>query len=590
VIWPTGLAPNESVTVASVGERGDHDVIMARCSLSYFCFLLALAGCTSQGLPSRPGAPDAALGGGTFPAGTTGAGGVQTTATGGPASGGTSALGSGGATGTGGLPVTVADAAPPPDAARNDGVGGTTLPVITGGAGGALSPDARVVGGSGGTVVAPPDAWTAGTDAVTGILVSSPATIDVGTVSVGTTSFAATAVITNIGATTAVRIQPSGVGLSASGCVGALPFGASCALSITVTPTVAGPIVGSVDVSATPGTGTPLRITVTGVAVPIGAFFLSPSIVTLGDIGVGEAIPIEVTVTASANLTGLVIGLQGPDLKLDPTSTCVSTLPVGTSCVIAAVFMATAAGSPVSDSIVVSQGGVVKAVPVTANVLAPAKLAVTPPSAALTATPGTVGSRLDINVGNLGGMSTGPLAVALGGPDASDFAIVEDRCSVVTLAGAKFCTITLAYKPSLNISHTETATLTITDMGPAGSTASVRLSGGPTSPPSLTIVGGPALGSVMAGSIGAEVLFTVTNNSATSTGTLTASLTSTLITISSNTCATVATLSQGETCTIGLRLAPPARTLPQAISALLTVTSANASSVAASVTGAVVSI
>jgi hypothetical protein len=444
-----------------------------------------------------------------------------------------------------------------------------------------------VAGGSGGTVVAPPDAWTAGADAVTGVLVSSPATIDVGTVSVGTTSFAATAVITNIGATTAVRIQPSGVGLSASGCVGALPFGASCALSITVTPTVAGPIVGSIDVSTTPGSGTPLRITVTGVAMSAGAFFLSPSVIALGEVGVGEAVPVEVTVTAGTNLSGLVAGLQGPDLKLDPTSTCVSTLSAGTTCVIAAVFMAAAAGSPTADSIVVSQGGVVKSVPVTANVLAPAKLAVTPPTADLAATPGQSSSAFDINVGNIGGMSTGPLAVSLGGPDAIDFAIVEDRCSIVTLASSKFCTITLAYKPPLNISHTETATLTITDRGPAGSTATVSLTGGGGGP-ALSIVGGPDLGSVAPGAVGAETLFTITSLSARPTGALTVSLASPFITISSNTCAAKATLNKGESCTIGLQLAPPANTLPQAISALLTVTSPNATS-SASVAGSVVS-
>jgi hypothetical protein len=316
---------------------------------------------------------------------------------------------------------------------------------------------------------------------------------------------------------------------------------------------------------------------------------MTPSAISLGDVIVGAVVPIRVTVTAGAALTGIVAGVQGPDLRIDPTSTCTSTLPTGTSCVIAALFAAAAAGTPVSDSIVVSQGGVVKSVPVTANVLAPAKLAVTPSAADLAATPGQSSAAIDINVANIGGASTGPLAVSLGGPNASDFAIVEDRCSIVILASGKFCTITLAYKPPLNISHTETATLTITDMGSAGSAASVRLSGGPTSPPSLTIAGGPALGSVMPGSTGTEVLFTVTNNSAASTGALTASLTSTLITISSNTCATMATLGQGESCTIGLRLVPGAGTAPQAISALLTVSAAHASSTATAVTGYVVS-
>jgi len=316
---------------------------------------------------------------------------------------------------------------------------------------------------------------------------------------------------------------------------------------------------------------------------------MTPSAISLGDISVGEVVPIQVTVTTSGDLTGLAEGLQGPDLKINTTSTtCTSTLPAGTSCVIAAYFTANTAGSPVSDSIVVSQGGVVKAVPVTANVLAPAKLAVTPSAADLAATPGQSSTAIDINVGNIGGMSTGPLLVALAGADASDFAIVQDKCSIVTLASAKYCTIALVYKPSPSISQRETATLTITDRGPAGATASVRLSGGPGGP-ALSIVGGPALGSVAPGAVGAEVLFTVTNSSATPTGAVTVSLASPLITIASNTCAAKQTLNQGETCTIGLRLAPPASTLPQAIAALLTVTSANASS-SASVTGNVVSI
>ena len=554
---------------------------MTRLSLACSYCLVCLAACTSQGLSSHPLAPDAALGGS---AGTGG-----TTTTGGSSSGGASALGSGGATGTGGLAATNADAAPTVDA-KVDGAGGTTFPVITDGAGGVLSPDARVVGGS--VIIPPPDALPpdllpTSTDARTGILVATPASIAMGTVEVGSTA-SATLVITNVGATTTVKIDPSGAEFAASGCAGVLPSTASCILTIALTPVVAGVVDGSVDVWATPGTGIPLQITVTAVAVNPGSFFVTPSAISLGDVSAGAVVPIQVTVTAGTDLSGLVASVQGPDLKIDSTSTCTSTLRTGTSCMIAAVFISTAAGSPVSDAVVISQGGVVKSVPITANVLAPAKLAAVPASADLSAAPGTSSARLNINVGNVGGMSTGPLAVALGGPDAIDFAIVEDGCSTVTLAGGNFCVVTLAYKPSPTVSRTETATLTITDMGPAGSTASVRLSGGPTSPLGLTLAGGPALGSVAPGAVGAETLFTVRNNAATPTGALTASLTSSLITISSNTCAAKATLNQGESCTIGLQLAPPANTAPQTISALLTVTG-TAGSTAASVTGNVVS-
>jgi hypothetical protein len=65
------------------------------------------------------------------------------------------------------------------------------------------------------------------------------------------------------------------------------------------------------------------------------------------------------------------------------------------------------------------------------------------------------------------------------------------------------------------------------------------------------------------------------------------SLTSPLITISSNTCAAKATLNKGESCTIGLRLAPSQGTLPQAVAGLLTVSAENAGTTSASVTGTV---
>ena len=448
---------------------------------------------------------------------------------------------------------------------------------------------ALTVVGCGGSENKPtvPDGSTGGIDGGPGKLANltaNPTTVPLGSVDVGKTSTPATVKITNSGtAASTVTVTPTGVGISASGCAGSLAIGASCDITIIATPTAPGAIVGSVAVAA--ANGNTIGISVTGTAVVPGAFTVAPNTIPLGDLVVGATVPVSVTVTATAAITaGLTTGVQGGDLVVNTTgSTCTGALAAGASCVVAATFTATAAGSPTNDAIVVSQGGVSKSVPVTANVLTPAKLAATPAKADLTATPGSPSTSLDINIGNIGGMTTGQLAVAITG---TSFKIVSEACSVVTLAASKFCTVTVAYQPAASVIAAETGSLTVTDKAAGGSVATVALTGTPNIS-GLALSGGPALGSVAPGATGTEVVFTVTNTAAAPTGALTAAVGSTLVTISSNTCATKATLNKGDTCTLGLKLAPPVGTAAQAIAGLLTVTSA-AGSASASFTGSVV--
>ena len=204
----------------------------------------------------------------------------------------------------------------------------------------------------------------------------------------------------------------------------------------------------------------------------------------------------------------------------------------------------------------VSQGGVTKTVPITATVLTAAKLAATPATVGLTARVGETSLPQTINIGNIGGMATGQLAVAIA---PASFKVVSETCSIVTLAAGATCSVIIAYSPAATATVAEAGTLTVTDRGVGASVATVALSGVPITSTTLTLTGGPALGNVAPGAIGAEVVFTVTNTSATPSGALTVAVTPpTSITISSNTCATNATLIQAETCTIGLRLTPAA--------------------------------
>ena len=92
-----------------------------------------------------------------------------------------------------------------------------------------------------------------------------------------------------------------------------------------------------------------------------------------------------ITNTATTGLTGIVITASGTGFALTAASTtCTDTLAVGQTCNIVVGFTAATAGLA-SGSVTVSQGGVTKQVPLTATVQAPAKLAMTPLTAPLTA-------------------------------------------------------------------------------------------------------------------------------------------------------------------------------------------------------------
>jgi hypothetical protein len=418
-------------------------------------------------------------------------------------------------------------------------------------------------------------------------LVASVAVVSVGAVDIGKTSPATAVTITNVGSVAGtLTVTPAGSGIAASGCNGSLAANQSCVLSITASPSSVGTITGIVAVAV--ANGNTLAISLTGMATQPGNFALSPSQIALGDVPVGAALQFTVTVTAQSALTGLSVGIQGADVKLDATSTCTAALAAGASCTLVVNFSSAVVGSSTSDAVVVSQGGVTRSVPVTANVLAPPKLAATPVTAMLTAAPGATSGPLAINVGNIGGMTTGQIGVVLAGANAADFNLVSDTCSSVTLPASEFCTVTVTYSAVLTATAAETATLTMTDKGPYASAVTVNLGGTPHPPAGLTITGGPDLGSASPGASGAEVIFTVTNPTATPSGVLTASVNNGNITISKSSCSTVPSLGMNETCTVGLKLTPAASAAPQAIAALLTVTSASSSTANAVVTGSIV--
>ena len=217
---------------------------------------------------------------------------------------------------------------------------------------------------------------------------ATPGTVNVGSVDVGTVSTPLPVSITNTGGQAApltVTAAPAGL-IAATGCAGTLAAGSSCVLQVTGSPTAVGAFQGSVTVAA--AGGNTVVIVVQGNGTPRGNFTVAPTTIDLGSLAVGEVVQTAVTVTANANLTALSTTVRGTDVRIEPTSTCGATLSANQSCIVAVRFTAGAAGASTGNAVVVSEGGVTKTVPITANVLAAAKLVAAPTTAALTARAG----------------------------------------------------------------------------------------------------------------------------------------------------------------------------------------------------------
>ena len=340
-------------------------------------------------------------------------------------------------------------------------------------------------------------------------LVVSQGDVNLGIIEVGK-SVSGTLYVTNVGNTAsgALTVLP-GVGVSVIGCSNALQPGATCTIAFTVTPTLVGTFASSISVAANPGAMPPLAIKVTGIVVQPGQFSVTPAAIDLGALPVGvPATPQTITVTTQGALTDLSVLTSGPEVKIDATSTCASTLAAGVTCSVVVDFVAASAGSK-SDSVVISAGGKTVAVPITAQVGAMAKLAITPSTAAFAAAVNATSAAIVFAVVNAGDLSTGALSASITGANAAEFTLTANTC--IVLAPMSVCSISVAFAPRTADSVGKTATLTVTDTGAGASFVKATLNGTAYTPPLLTITSaGSDLGAVPIGTTGATTVFTVT--------------------------------------------------------------------------------
>jgi hypothetical protein len=400
-------------------------------------------------------------------------------------------------------------------------------------------------------------------------LTLSAASVDLGSTDVAVPTAAKTVTVTNMGtkASGALTVTVTGTGISATGCSGTtLAPLATCIISITATEAAAGSISGSVSISE--GTSVPKLVAVSGIATVPGQFSLTPSSLDLGKVLLKAAATGTVILTnnATTGLTGFVINVSsGTGFTQGAATTCTDSLPVGQTCNIVVSFTAATAGVA-TGSVIVSQGGVTKSVSLTATVQGPAKLAMTPATAALTATVGASSSPVTFYVTNSGDLPSGIPTAVLSGANAADFSISSNSCVTAIAGGAtSSCQLNVVFSPKVMpaTAGNETATLTVTDSGAGASSVTAALTGTPIPPSALALSGGPDsgnFGTVVVGATGTAYTLTLKNNGGDNSGAVTVATSDpefVLLPVPADTC-TGTDLKPAATCTFSLQFKPAA--------------------------------
>jgi hypothetical protein len=349
-----------------------------------------------------------------------------------------------------------------------------------------------------------------------------------------------------------------------------LAAGASCTLSVHFKPdgtVAAGPAQASLQATATPG-GTTVA-TLTGTITTATALTIAPPSQGFGTVVQTQStgdFPFVVTNGGGITSGAITVALGGANaaqfaLGTDGCST--KTLAAGASCTVNVHFTPGAgvtgvqnatlsAGDSTTDTAVSTLTGTA-ATAASLSIAAPTGFTSFGPAANPTVTPNVA-----FTVTNSGGVTSGPLTVALGGANAGQFALGTDTCSGNTLApgGAATCTVNVHFAPTAGTVGNEQATLTVT--GTPGGSAPFSFVGIAAQPATLVIqppTNFPGFGDVSLTQSSAAS-FTLKNTGGVVSGVPTIVSASKDFVVSAGTPACTAALAAGATCGFVLTFSP----------------------------------
>jgi hypothetical protein len=319
-------------------------------------------------------------------------------------------------------------------------------------------------------------------------VVLSPTALSFGGQSVGTTSSSQTVTLSNAGgAPLAVsNIASTGDFSQANSCATVLAAGASCSITVTFRPTVAGTRQGTLAVTDN-SSGSPQAVSLSGTGLgPLAV--LSPTSLSFGNQVVGTpsaSQTVTLSNTSGASLTVSGIATSG---DFSQSSSCGSTLAAGASCAINITFVPSTAGARTGTLTVSSNssGGTVT----TSLSGSSVQNAPTFDSTSLVFSNQNVGTtsggkNVKLNANGPGPLTISPISVT--GPF-----LQSNNCPALLNAGSS-CNITVNFSPT--VGGLASGAILISDNG-IGSPQAVSLSGNgldfmlSVSPPSAAVNAG----------------------------------------------------------------------------------------------------
>lgn len=422
---------------------------------------------------------------------------------------------------------------------------------------------------SGGSIVVP----LSGTGLAQGIVSILPASLDFGSVEVGSSSTALPLTVENSTANAVglKSVTVSGPFIIADNVCGttSLIANSDCQISVKFSPTSSGPATGSLTLVDDTGTQT-AQLAGTGTAQPTDT--LSPGSLTFSGTIIGQtSLPQTVTLTNSGGnaLISIQESVSGP---FKVSSTCTTQLIGGASCAMTVTFQPTAQGTQ-TGTLTVSDIMRTQTVSLTGTGLLPPTISVSPPSLnfggqiiAATSAP------LSVTIANSGGAPMANVGFQITGSGGSSFAVAGTTCGA-RLDENGSCTAQITFSPSST--GAANATLTVSSSTLGVTPVTVALSGTGQTAASLTV--NPSqltFAALPVGQTSVAQFITITNTGGNAATGLSLAV-SGPFSLAQNTCGT--SLAAGVNCTVAVIFAPSQK---GAASGTLTVTSPGLSATA----------
>ncbi len=353
----------------------------------------------------------------------------------------------------------------------------------------------------------------------------TPASLNFGTLTIGSTSAGLSVTMTNASieaalSVTSVTITGANPGDFAqiNSCPSSLAAGASCTITATFTPKVASNRNARININdnASPASQT---VTLSGKgSTTTPTVTLTPASLTFPATSLGStSVSQNVTVKNTSTLVPLIItsitlgGANAGDFTL--TNTCPVSLAVGANCILTSTFIPTT-GSARTATITLTDNTSAKTQTVSLSgtgINATPTVSVTPSSLTFAATAvGTSSAAQTITLKNTSAASSlSVTSILASGTNATEFA-VTNNCGSTLAAGAS-CTATVIFTPAA--SGIRTATVTLTDNA-SPTTQTVSLTGTAAVPTVSVTPVTLAFGNVSVGATSASQAVTITNTSA----------------------------------------------------------------------------